>query len=241
MVKNIERRLRKLQFEISFFSIFVNTNFLIRRALWFEIQSWAKSVRGDVLDFGCGSKPYESLFNNCSRYIGIDVKISGHNHQASKVDVYFDGATIPFGDNEFDAIVAFEVFEHLKDPDKILLEFKRVLRPGGQIFLSTPFIYGEHETPFDFQRWTSEGMNYLIQKNGLKVQYVKKLNENLAAVFHPIIDQFLNSTSKSLFKTKRLIKFPLIFPLNSLLLIISFFGRKNGRYFTNLSCVAKNN
>ena len=84
------------------------------------------------MDFGCGSKPYESLFVNAKKYIGIDVEVSGHNHKDSKVDVFYDGKTLPFADKSFDAVVCFEVLEHIFNPDEAITEIRRVLKGDGE-------------------------------------------------------------------------------------------------------------
>ena len=47
-----------------------------------------------MLDFGCGQKPYESLFS-VEEYVGLDIEVSGHDHTNSKVDTYYDGKNIP--------------------------------------------------------------------------------------------------------------------------------------------------
>ncbi|WP_181775134.1 methyltransferase domain-containing protein [Amycolatopsis pittospori] len=77
-----------------------------------------------VVDVGCGPG---------SITLGI-----GDGHCASTVDfLTADAHALPFGDASVDVVFAHAVFEHLKDPGAALAEFRRVLRPGGSLALST--------------------------------------------------------------------------------------------------------
>ena len=53
------------------------------------------------MDFGCGSKPYKSLFN-VEEYLGVDYYNEGHPHENEQIDVFYDGKNLPFPDNYFD-------------------------------------------------------------------------------------------------------------------------------------------
>ncbi|WP_169803541.1 class I SAM-dependent methyltransferase [Sphingomonas adhaesiva] len=158
------------------------STFLIRRALFKKLKPIAQEMGGDILDFGCGSKPYRSLFSACTSYIGVDIAVSGHDHADSNVDIYYDGHKLPFDDGAFDAIVAFEVFEHVFNIDELLQELKRVLRPGGRILLTLPFAWGEHEAPYDFARYTSFGIRSVIERNGMVVHSIEKTNASVEAI-----------------------------------------------------------
>ena len=155
MVKYIDYlrgQIQKEAYNPTALGILLNPVYLIRRGLWKRVSSIAPRLEGKVLDFGCGSKPYESLFTLCNEYVGVDLEFTGHDHAESKVDVFWDGKTLPFDENYFDACVSFEVFEHIFEPDAVLAELSRVLKPGGSLLITTPFVYGEHEVPFDFAR-----------------------------------------------------------------------------------------
>lgn len=137
------------------FGILINPFFIIRYGLYKKISTFAESLDGgNLLDVGCGRKPYQNLFNVDS-YIGIDVKTSGHDHKKSNVDVYYDGKKIPFPDKSFDTVVCFEVLEHVYDSKTLLTEINRVLKDGGKVCISCPFVWDEHEQPYDYYRMTS--------------------------------------------------------------------------------------
>ena len=64
-------------------------------------------------------------------------------------DRSYDGKTFPFSDGEFDAVLTSEVLEHVFNPDEFLSEINRVLRDDGVLLLTVPFVWDEHEQPFD--------------------------------------------------------------------------------------------
>ena len=102
-------------------------------------------------------------------YIGVDYKIEGREEGQKEVDVFYDGKTIPFKDAEFDSLLSTEVLEHVFNIDELLLEFNRVLKINGQAIITTPFMWEEHEMPYDFARYTTPALEYLYQKHGFEI------------------------------------------------------------------------
>ncbi|NTV49883.1 MAG: class I SAM-dependent methyltransferase [Geobacteraceae bacterium] len=74
----------------------------------------------------------DSAINNCRRF-GIDV-----------IKANLDCDSIPFQDNFFDVVFAFEVFEHFASPQHALEEIRRVLKPGGVFICSFPSTFTYH-------------------------------------------------------------------------------------------------
>ena len=95
--------------------------YLTRNRLLKAIAAYAKELKGVMMDFGCGSKPYKSLFT-VEKYIGIDYENPGHPHINEQIDVFYDGKKIPFDDAYFDSVFSSEVFEHVFNLDEILKE-----------------------------------------------------------------------------------------------------------------------
>ena len=135
------------------------------------------------MDFGCGSKPYKSLFNNVAEYIGVDYDSPGHSHANEQIDVFYDGKHLPFPDNHFDSIFSTEVFEHIFNLPDILRELNRVLKPGGRILITCPFAICEHEVPNDFARYTSFAMKDMLEKNGFSVLHLDKSGNSVETVW----------------------------------------------------------
>jgi len=129
----------------------------------------APSASDTWIDVGCGSKPYECLFA-VDRYVGLDVEVSGHPVENKRADQYFDGLRLPFDDASVDGVVCTEVLEHAEDAAGLVAEIARVLRPGGSAIVSSPFIWPEHETPYDFRRFTLAGLESLFTAAGLDVE-----------------------------------------------------------------------
>jgi len=235
---NLKSHARVLQYQTSFLSFFINQGFLIRRALWKEIKQYAKNAEGKILDFGCGSKPYETAFSACDSYTGLDIAQSGHDHTNSRIDVLYDGKTLPFSDSTFDKIVCFEVFEHLPDPGASLIEMARVLRLGGELLVTIPFIYREHEVPFDFQRWTSFGIANLLQKHNFRIVKIKKINPNFGTIAQLCFDEiFLRGRSQRSVNAS-IFKIPLITFANIFIMLSSMIQIRNHNIYSNLVCIA---
>jgi SAM-dependent methyltransferase len=127
------------------------------------------SPPGRILDVGCGTRPYEGLFASWD-YVGIDVEESGRAGELKHVDRYFDGRSIPFEDGSFDAVMCTEVLEHCVDPVALTAEMHRVLRPGGGAVITVPFMWGEHEIPYDFRRYSINGISQLLEAAGFVVE-----------------------------------------------------------------------
>ncbi len=130
--------------------------YLHRKALRDFVIRFSEEVKKEarILDFGCGAKPYAPYFPT-QRYIGLD------GHAGSQADVVA-GERMPFRDAVFDCVFSFQVLEHVSDPHTLLAECRRVLKPGGTLLISAPFLYEYHACPTDYWRFTHEGLSHLL-------------------------------------------------------------------------------
>jgi SAM-dependent methyltransferase len=126
-----------------------------------------------VLDAGAGDAPYRPLFAHCS-YITQDWPGSPHAG-ARKVDVVADLHDLPEELGGLDLVVCTEVLEHVADPGQVLAELHRVLRPGGELLITVPFVAGLHEEPHDFYRYTSHALRMLLGRAGFSAIDVEPL------------------------------------------------------------------
>jgi SAM-dependent methyltransferase len=171
----LRRWWRRQAFDPSLVGIFVNPFFLTRRALARAMRRLASRVRGRVLDVGCGQKPYMEMFN-VSAYIGVEIDTPENRLKNRQADHFYDGRHLPFKDGEFDTVVCNQVLEHVFEPEEFLAELSRVLRGGGALVLTVPFVWDEHEQPFDYARYSSFGLRHLLAKHGFEVsEQVKTL------------------------------------------------------------------
>ncbi len=117
-------------------------------------------ARGTLVDVGCGAKPYRALGTGVSRWIGVDVE---DNEEADLHGIAYE---LPIENGTVDTVLCTQVLEHLEQPERALVEFLRVLRPGGHLILTAPQYWSLHEEPRDFFRYTSIGLTYLTKSAG---------------------------------------------------------------------------
>lgn len=133
------------------------------------------------LDVGCGSRPYESLFPP-GVYKGVDVNNSGRPASMKSPDFFYDGRTLPFPDKSFDGVLCTQVLEHVANPEILLSEINRILKPGGTLVLSAPFSWGEHEEPYDFFRFSTFGFHELLTRCNFDEVLIQKTTGTLEAL-----------------------------------------------------------
>ncbi len=156
--------------------------YFIRKGLYEKIREYAPLLTGHVLDFGCGAKPYRSLFTNAEKYTGVDYASEGHDHTNENIEFFYDGRKLPFEDNSFDHIFSSEVLEHIFNPEEIIPELHRVIRPGGKLLFTCPFVFPEHEVPVDYARYTQYALTALMEKNGFRIVKIDKSGHFASAI-----------------------------------------------------------
>ncbi len=203
-------------------AFFTNPFFFIRRNLCKNIKYFAGNLSGKLLDFGCGSKPYKQYFKNYTEYVGCDIEVSGHSHKDENIDVYYNGETLPFENETFDSIFSSEVFEHIFNLEPIIQELNRVLRIDGDMLITVPFVWNEHEVPYDFGRYTSFGLTNLLERNGFKVIELRKSTSYIEVLFQMYIEYLRGGIDKIKIKLiRKFLNFLLIVPTTCLGLIVS--------------------
>ncbi|MBX9721789.1 MAG: class I SAM-dependent methyltransferase [Candidatus Obscuribacterales bacterium] len=237
------RYIKALQKRESFlttpFGMVTNAAYFIRRGLYKTISVIAPTFDGIILDFGCGSKPYRSLFTNVISYIGVDIMASGHDHSTSQVDVYYDGKIIPFADSTFDGVVSFEVFEHIFNLEDTINEIKRVLKNDGQIMITMPFAWFEHEQPYDFARYTSFAATHILKKNGFNNIVVKKTTGSTEAIFQLFIEYIFSIFKSQSLIIRTIVQLLVIFPMTFFSTIFCLLLPKHDDLYCNLVIVAR--
>jgi SAM-dependent methyltransferase len=144
----------------------VDSDWLVMRGMAREIGALAQE-RGQpgavVVDFGCGNMPYKPLFEAAGcQYLGADFDGSP--------DIAIDATgRMATPDASADVVVSFQVLEHVRDLETYFSEARRVLKPGGQMVLSTHGVWLYHPHPEDHRRWTREGLIGDIQRYGFEV------------------------------------------------------------------------
>jgi SAM-dependent methyltransferase len=111
-----------------------------------------------ILDVGCGEMPFRRFFDRGdrgARYEGADIP-GASSHASVIVDPQTQSIAAETG--AYDLVVSFQVLEHSSNPLMLLGECRRVIRPGGMLFMTLPFMFEYHAVPRDFRRWTHEGI-----------------------------------------------------------------------------------
>ena len=141
----------------------------------------APIVQRRLLDVGCGTKPYQSLFTQVGEYIGLELD-TPENRRTKHADLFYNGRCFPVADISFDVILCNQVLEHIFEPEQFLAEIQRVLRPGGYLILTVPFFWPEHEQPNDCLRYTSFGLRHRLDQAGLILERHQRLTPGGSAL-----------------------------------------------------------
>ncbi|MAG35131.1 MAG: hypothetical protein CL878_02630 [Dehalococcoidia bacterium] len=142
---------------------------LARRVLWprqydrsgFFNERLLAGLDGVVLDIGCGAFRDKFALPPTSHYYGLD--LSG---RASHLRG--DGHRLPVADGCADWVLLVAVLEHVEQPEAVLAEARRALRPGGHAYIAVPFLQMEHAAA-DYWRWTGQGFPRLLAAAGFDI------------------------------------------------------------------------
>lgn len=142
------------------------------------LDQYAKESSGKLLDYGCGGSPYRALFNT-ERYMRADYVDCGDLDCLIGQD-----GKLSLEDNSCDTVLSTQVLEHVFSPRTYLSEALRVLRPGGKLILTTHGTFQDHGCPYDFWRWTTDGLHRELEEAGFQVKRKAKLSTGPRAVLY---------------------------------------------------------
>ena len=161
-----------------------------------------------VLDAYAGEAHYKKSFTHV-RYIAMDWDKTG-SHSA-KLDIIGDLLAIPLKDRCIDAVFSTFVLEHTPKPKQMLESLYRILKPQGQLFIVVPLGIGLHMRPFDYFRFTSYGLEYLLSEAGFRVLSIEPLSGYFSFIAENLKPCGRNATNK-LSKPFLLFLFSIIVP-----------------------------
>ncbi len=149
--------------------------FIVRRAIVDALSVQLPKLCGTLVDIGCGYMPYKPLVlappSRVERYIGIDL----HDNSYWRPDLEWDGYTLPLRNDSADCALATEVLEHCADSGLVMRETLRVLKPGGFLFLTVPFLWPLHCVPHDECRYTPFALTRHLENSGFAQVQLKAL------------------------------------------------------------------
>ncbi|HVS18640.1 MAG TPA: class I SAM-dependent methyltransferase [Planctomycetota bacterium] len=175
-----------------------------RRHLHAGARRLAEASSGVLLDIGGAERPYGEYFNpRVSRYVGLEYPPMADNlvpelwgflpRVRHVVDVWGDGNALPFATESADCVLLLEVLEHVPRPENLLREAARVLRPGGRVLLTVPFMAPLHQLPYDYYRFTDEGLRKMFEAAGLETEWIAARG-NAASAAGMVLTQYLMRT-----------------------------------------------
>ena len=126
------------------------------RVFKFLSEEKKRSPHGLRLNLGSANRRYNLKMINLDLFKGEEVDIQG------------DLLDLPFSDEVADTILCKGVLEHVSEPSKALKEIHRVLKFGGRVFFETPFMQTIHAAPYDFFRWSPQGLKKLLHEFDIK-------------------------------------------------------------------------
>ena len=118
-----------------------------------------------VLDAGAGQCQYKHLWAHV-HYVAVDFAQADASWDYGQLDCLARLEHLPFREESVDAILCTEVLEHVPLPLKVLREFNRILKTDGHLFLTVPMAWEQHQKPYDYYRYTSFGLRYLLDRSG---------------------------------------------------------------------------
>ena len=143
---------------------------------WFTDRLFRKYLKrcvpyltGRLLDAGCGAQPYRNMFR-CEEYVGMEMS------ERFKPDILGDVRHMDaIGSESFDSVLSNQVLEPVDDVEAAVAEMHRVLKPGGCLCVSVPFIGRLHGMPHDYWRFSISGVRHLLEKHGFEVAFIEPM------------------------------------------------------------------
>lgn len=140
----------------------------------------ARTGRGILLDLGCGPRPYLDLYTeHFDKTIGAD--LPNTPFPTRNIDIQCEATSVPLPENHIDVILCTEVLHDIAEPDLFFNEVYRLLKPGGYLFLTSPFVVPIVDGAFDHYRYTETGLRYRISKSGLLVDEIMPVGDLISS------------------------------------------------------------
>jgi len=166
--------------------------------IFMNLECSKYALRGKIADVGSGASQasYHRFFQK-----EPDTEILALDRATSRID--FERDPLPYSDASVDAILAFNVFEHIFNYSNLLSEIRRVLKPGGRVYGAVPFLVGYHPDPKDFWRYTGSALQNIFKSAGFNGIEIKILGKG----------PFIASYSQIEFMIPRMLKIAVLPPL----------------------------
>ena len=153
--------------------------------LFFEKELSALPKNSVLVDLGAGQSDFAeltSVFNLCAvdlyPYLGVNIVCDFQNG-------------IPLKDASADVVMLSNVLEHVPEPNTLLQECHRILKPGGILLGAVPFMIQIHQRPYDFYRYTHMNLEYMLHEHAFKNASVIPVSNLYALLFNVTTSFFM--------------------------------------------------
>ena len=154
------------------------------------------------LNLGSGADSVADNFLNVDYYHlrGVSLRADVHH--------------LPFREKSIDAVQCMQLIEHVKSPERMISAIHAALKPGGEVFLTAPFMYPYHEAPIDLNRWTQEGLRSLMKEfSPIQIGVLGGPTATLVEAFHGWLSILFSFNSDKLYQAIYLLLLPFLKPL----------------------------
>ncbi len=197
-----------------------------------RLYVWLIYIISPVCFTGYSAKKFLSCFGAHANIISLGAGVHRYGDSIKNIDIFpysgvdivADAMELPLATNSVDGVICEYLLEHVPNPQRVVDEIIRVLRPNGEAYIAVPFVYPFHASPNDFHRWSGEGLKVLC-KNSTIVQLGSRSGPTSALVAQgstwlAIVLSFGNETLYSIFAA--LIP-AILFPIKFLDLLLQFY------------------
>lgn len=178
-------------------------------------------AQGHLVDIGCGTRPYESIFSAyVTDYFGVDWEGASEAHYgaATKADLYADCTNTGLDSESFDTLLSTQVMEHIYDTNAYLGECYRLLKKGGMGIYSVPFVWETHAEPFDYYRFTRYSLEKLFVQHGFVVEKIEPVGGVYATLMQmKIVSLYYRPIQSRPYRILRRIRNELLIPIQNFL------------------------
>lgn len=130
----------------------------------------------NLLDFGCGTAGHRGMLESFGfKWTGVNYSsgMAQEAREAAKHDQnidFYDGLSLPYGDQKYDIVYSYQTFEHIQDIKKTFSEIRRVLKPGGRLIGQVSYMEQIHDySTFNF---TPYGFKIACEQAGLRLDKI---------------------------------------------------------------------
>ena len=212
-----------------------------RRKNYDFFQNNLKIIKYDstLLDIGAGGSPFAKLFEPFKTY-----KVDFRPYKG--IDFLTDlNKPIPVFDGTFDGILMSNLLEHIPEPLALLQESHRILKQGGVLLVTVPFLIKVHQAPYDFLRYTEFMLKRLFSNAGflqIRIRKIGNIFDVNSQVFSSLYKPLYRNISQQILKRKLLSLFRRLhdFSIRTILRISNFDFNKEDAigYPQGYGCVA---